>query len=132
MLNVDKQSSKPVYEQIIDQIQRLILSGTLAPDEQIPSVRALSLELSVNPNTIQKAYSELEIRQITYSVPGVGRFVAKDAKEKIGKNYKDKLDCIFNASYWLCLAGVNKELILDTVNKAISAAQTNMKEDETR
>jgi GntR family transcriptional regulator len=120
VLSIDKQSSRPVYEQIIEQFKRLILVGSLKPDEQIPSVRALSLDLSVNPNTVQKAYNELELIGITYSVPGVGRFVSKDAKEKIGADFQNKLDCIYDASLWLALAGVELSLVTDTVKRAYS------------
>ena len=128
MLNIDKQSGIPVYEQIIEQMQHLILVGSLAPDEQIPSVRSLSLDLSVNPNTIQKAYNELEINKITYSVPGVGRFVAKNAREKIGGCYHNKLDGVYEASYWLALAGIEQSLVNDTVGKAYSDAKRHMGE----
>ncbi len=65
MLNIDKQSVKPVYEQIVEQIEQLILAGSLEPNEQIPSVRSLSLELFVNLNTIQKAYNEFDISHIS-------------------------------------------------------------------
>ncbi|MFO7161600.1 MAG: GntR family transcriptional regulator [[Clostridium] cellulosi] len=130
-LNVDKQSSTPVYEQIIEQIKRMILIGSLKSDEQIPSVRSLSLELSVNPNTIQKAYNELEISGITYSVPGVGRFVSKDAKQKIGSDYKNNIDKIYEISYWLALSGVEHNLVIDMVNKAYDdALNTNKGKDE--
>ena len=69
MFMIDPMSRQPVYEQIIRQMERFILSGMLAPGDQLPSVRSLSLELSINPNTIQKAYSELDVRGIIYSVP---------------------------------------------------------------
>ncbi len=123
MLNIDKQSVSPVYEQIIEQMQRLILVGSLSPDEQIPSVRSLSLELSVNPNTIQKAYNELEFCHITYSVPGVGRFVAKGAKEIIGGIYLKKLDGIYETSYLLALAKVSQSKLTDIINRAYKDAQ---------
>lgn len=131
MLNIDKQSGKPVYEQIIEQMQHLILVGSLAPDEQIPSVRSLSLDLSINPNTIQKAYNELEIMHIAYSVPGIGRFVAKDAREKIGDCYLSKLDGVYEASYWLAFAGATQTLVVDTVNRAFSDAKRHIgREDD--
>ena len=79
MIVIDKQSRIPIYEQLIDGIKNDILNSFLEPDELIPSVRALSIELGINPNTIQKAYNELERLGITQSVPGVGRYVAKDA-----------------------------------------------------
>jgi GntR family transcriptional regulator len=123
MLNIDKQSGRPVYEQIIEQMQRLILVGSIMPDEQIPSVRSLSLELSVNPNTIQKAYNELEIDHITYSVPGVGRFVAKGAKEIIGNFYRSQLSGVYETSFWLALAEVTQSIVTDTVNRAYDDAK---------
>lgn len=126
MLSIDKLSVRPVYEQIVEQIQRLILVGSLKPDEQIPSVRSMSLDLSVNPNTIQKAYNELEINHITYSVPGVGRFVAKDAKTIIGNLYSNKIDTIYDLSYWLAIADVDRSHVVNSVNKAFDDAQRQM------
>ena len=60
MFQIDVMSRKPVYEQLINQMERFILTGVMHQDDQIPSVRSLSVELAVNPNTIQKAYSELD------------------------------------------------------------------------
>lgn len=81
LIAVDKMSHKPIYEQIVEQVQNLIVTGILKPDEMIPSVRNLSRECGTNPNTVQKAYNELERVGITYSVPGVGRYVSGNAKE---------------------------------------------------
>ena len=72
MFKIDIMSRVPVYEQIIEQMEKFILTGILSAKEQVPSVRSLSVELSVNPNTIQKAYSDLDRREIIYSVPGRG------------------------------------------------------------
>lgn len=83
LISIDKMSHKPIYEQIIEQFHNLIVTDVLKPNEIIPSVRNLSREIGTNPNTIQKAYVELERAGITYSVPGVGRYVAGDAKEKV-------------------------------------------------
>lgn len=76
MLNIDYRDSRPLYEQVADSFERMAVCGALAPDEQLPSVRQLAMELSINPNTIQKAYSELERRGVVYSVKGRGNFVA--------------------------------------------------------
>lgn len=73
MFQIDRFGRTPIYEQIIDQTQRLILSGALNAGDQLPSVRTLSRELSINPNTLQKAYAELERRGICISAPGNGR-----------------------------------------------------------
>ena len=86
MISIDKQSRVPVYEQLIDAFEKEILLGIREKDSMIPSVRTLSVELGINPNTVQKAYLELERRNITYSVPGVGRFVSKDGAAILKKD----------------------------------------------
>ena len=78
MIAIDVQSRKPIYEQIVERFETLIVSGVLAPDSQLPSVRALAMELSINPNTIQKAYAMLEQEGFIYPVRGRGNFVSGD------------------------------------------------------
>ena len=81
MFQIDPLNRTPVYEQLIRQTERFVLTGIFKPQDQVPSVRALSVELGVNPNTIQKAYSQMEASGILQSVPGRGRFVTGEAKE---------------------------------------------------
>lgn len=76
MFELDIRSRKPIYEQLIEKIKEMIIHGVLQPDEQLPSVRTLSSQLTVNPNTIQKAYRELEREGYIYSLQGKGSFVA--------------------------------------------------------
>ncbi|MFB5674150.1 GntR family transcriptional regulator [Paenibacillus terreus] len=76
MFELDVRSRKPIYEQLQDKIREMIVFGALQADEQLPSVRTLSSQLTVNPNTIQKAYRELERQGYIYSVQGKGSFVA--------------------------------------------------------
>lgn len=80
MLEIDKFSRVPIYEQIIAQMETHIRLGTFAPEEPLPSVRTLSVSVGVNPNTLQKAYAELERRGLCFSVPGSRRFVARSAQ----------------------------------------------------
>ena len=61
MIVIDYQNRKPIYEQIVERFQTLIITGAIEPDSQMPSVRSLAVDLSINPNTIQKAYRELEV-----------------------------------------------------------------------
>ncbi|MFJ7977957.1 GntR family transcriptional regulator [Peribacillus sp. NPDC096379] len=75
MFELDMRSRQPIYEQLVDKLKELIISEVLKPDEQLPSVRALAGQLTINPNTIQKAYRELEIQGYIYSVKGKGSFV---------------------------------------------------------
>lgn len=76
MFELDVRSRKPIYEQLTDKVKELIMHGILQADEQLPSVRILSSQLTVNPNTIQKAYRELEREGYIYSLQGKGSFVA--------------------------------------------------------
>ena len=78
MYQIDILSGTPVYEQIVEQTEQFVIQGILKPGDQLPSLRSLSLQLSVNPNTIQKAYSELERRGITRSAAGRGSFIPAD------------------------------------------------------
>ena len=79
MITIDYQSKLPLYEQIAERFQALILRGALPPGSQMPSVRSLAVELSINPNTIQKAFSLLETQGYIYPVKGRGNFVADTA-----------------------------------------------------
>lgn len=76
MISIDYQSRIPIYEQIVERFQTLILKGVLEPDTQIPSVRSLAVKLSINPNTIQKAYTLLEQQGYIYSIKGRGNYIA--------------------------------------------------------
>lgn len=80
MIVLDLKDSRPIYEQIVERFKHLILCGALAEDEKLPSVRSLAMELAINPNTIQKAYGELERQEFIYTVKGRGNFVSANGK----------------------------------------------------
>lgn len=75
MILIDYKDRRPIYEQVVERFEELILKGVLDPQSQLPSVRNLAMELSINPNTIQRAYTELERKGLIYSVKGKGSFV---------------------------------------------------------
>lgn len=75
MILLDYKDSRPIYEQVAEKLQELMILGVLEEDSQMPSVRSLATELSINPNTIQRAYGELERNGFIYSVKGRGSFV---------------------------------------------------------
>ena len=77
MFDLDLQSRTPIYEQLYKKTIELIIKGVLKENEQLPSVRSLAKEIGVNPNTVAKAYQELERNKIIYSVSGRGSFIAK-------------------------------------------------------
>ena len=76
MISINYRDPRPIYEQIRDELRTLILTGVLPPGEKLPSVRELAQELAINPNTIQRAYRELEQGGFIDSVPGKGNFAA--------------------------------------------------------
>ena len=89
MITIDYQSKLPLYEQIAERFQALILRGALPPGSQMPSVRSLAVELSINPNTIQKAFALLEQQGYIYPVRGRGNYVSDTAK--LAENKKHSL-----------------------------------------
>lgn len=76
MIVLDYQERRPIYEQIAEKLQVLINKGILEKDEQMPSVRKLAMDLSINPNTIQRAYALLESKGYIYPIKGRGNFVS--------------------------------------------------------
>lgn len=78
MIVIDYKDRRPIYEQVVERFQELILKGALPADTKLPSVRNLAMELSINPNTIQRAYATLEQKGYIYSVKGKGSFIAGD------------------------------------------------------
>ena len=82
MIILDYRDRRPIYEQVISRFQELMLTGALEKDSQLPSVRSLAMELSINPNTIQRAYVELERQGYIYTVKGKGSFVADNTVMK--------------------------------------------------
>ena len=79
MLSINYKDPRPIYEQVRDALRQLILSGAIKPEEKLPSVRELAGTLAINPNTIQRAYNELETEGYIYSVAGKGSFVSGTA-----------------------------------------------------
>lgn len=80
MIIIDYKDRRPIYEQIVERFQMLIVKGILEPDSQMPSVRRLATDLAINPNTIQKAYAILEQKGFIYPVKGKGNFVTGGSK----------------------------------------------------
>ena len=122
MFRIDALSRQPVYEQIIDQLERLVLAGVIKPGEQIPSVRSLSVQLSINPNTIQKAYAELDRRGILCSVPGRGCYISENARALLAEYRRRDLGQIEELSRGLALAGIEKGEAIAAVEPAKDGA----------
>lgn len=120
MFVVDVMSRVPVYEQIIKQVEEQVLTGILKEGDKLPSVRSLSVKLSINPNTIQKAYTELDRRQLIITVPGKGSFISEKAIEVVGANSREKMTELNNIIRELALAGVTKEEIINNIEEVFN------------
>lgn len=111
MITINTRDSRPIYEQIKESLCRLILSGVLQTGERLPSVRELAGTLAINPNTIQRAYRELELEGFIYSMPGKGSFVSP--LEQVDHSRIDGKKAQFReAARELMGLGMNKEALI--------------------
>jgi GntR family transcriptional regulator len=96
LIVIDYQDRRPLYEQIVEKFKMLIVRGVLEADSQMPSVRALATQLSINPNTIQRAYAELERQGFIYPVKGRGNFVSPNLRvvEERMREYRQRLSAL--------------------------------------
>lgn len=119
MIKIDYTSSKAIYEQIYEEITRLILSKALKPNEKLPSVRELAAMIKINPNTIQKAYKFLELDEYIYTVKGIGNFI-KDADD-LKRLYVNKVgDALKEAILSLKRLGISDDKIMNMVKDILS------------
>ncbi len=96
MFEINYRDSRPIYEQIKDGLRKLLVTGGIKPDEKLPSVREMASSMSINPNTIQRAYRELESEGYIYSVAGKGSFAAgvTETHEKMKEELKAKFTTV--------------------------------------
>lgn len=117
MIILDFRDRRPIYEQLTEKFQEMMMIGALDKNEKMPSVRQLAAELSINPNTVQRAYGELEREGFIYSIKGKGSFVAdisqlKDIRrEEIRKSLEQTAKRAF-------MSGISKEEFLEDAEKA--------------
>ncbi|HCU08721.1 MAG TPA: GntR family transcriptional regulator [Clostridiales bacterium] len=119
MFQLDLKSRKSIYEQIVDNCKELIVAGVLAPNDRLPSVRELSATLTVNPNTIQKAYRELEQTGWIYTVSGLGCFVSESRHEPDLAQIRALLNKIGTLVQELLFLGVSLEEVKQELDKVI-------------
>ena len=116
MIILDYKDTRPIYEQVVDKLQKLIINGVLEPDSRMPSVRSLAMELCINPNTIQKAYTELERTGFLYTIKGRGNFVTynEDLYLRKKKEYRDKMEKLLTEAEEI---GISRESMLEELKK---------------
>lgn len=116
MIILDYKDTRPIYEQVVDKLQKLIINGVLEPDSKMPSVRNLAMELSINPGTIQKAYAELERKGFLYTIKGRGNFVTYNEELYLLKKeeYRDKIDRLLTEAEEI---GISRAEMLDSLKE---------------
>ena len=122
MIILDYKDRRPIYEQVAEKLEELMLLGILGENEPLPSVRSLAMELSINPNTIQRAYAELERQGYIYKVKGKGSFVAENSvmKEKRKKDLLIQVSEVIDEAIRL---GISGEEIKNMVEIQYQAAE---------
>ena len=122
MIIMDYKDRRPIYEQVAEKLEELMLLGILGENEPLPSVRSLAMELSINPNTIQRAYGELERQGYIYTVKGKGSFVAENSvmKEKRKKDLLIQVSEVIDEAIRL---GISGEEIKNMVEIQYQAAE---------
>lgn len=121
MFQIDLLSRTPIYEQIVEQMERFILTGVISPGEQVPSVRSVAVEHSVNPRTILKAYADLDARDVIRPVPGKGYFVCEGAKQILSAGRLTMLGELSELLDKIVGAGIDKKTVLKYVDTAYAA-----------
>ena len=117
MLSITLNNKSPIYEQLVERIEFLILNGFLKENEQLPSVRELATYLAINPNTVQKAYTYLEQEGVTYSVNGKGRFVTDNIEALKQKRTELVLKDFIESINLLKKSGVNIDVLHSEIEK---------------
>lgn len=119
MYEIDLQSRIPLYEQVYKKIVELVANKALKPDDQLPSVRTLAKELGVNPNTVSKAYLQLENDKIIYTLAGRGSFISSLDVGKVQDKILVKVDEALEEAYNV---GISKDKIIKRVDEKWGAA----------
>ncbi|WP_099221934.1 GntR family transcriptional regulator [Listeria costaricensis] len=124
MFSLDRTNRAPIYEQIVQMIKKQVVAGILKPDDQVPSIREMAILLGVNPNTVSKAYQELERSEVLYTMKGKGAFIA----ETTGKTISEKarlaaVNQLKEAVVDLLIMGLSKEEIINRVEDIYKEGQ---------
>ncbi|MDD5949492.1 MAG: GntR family transcriptional regulator [Lachnospiraceae bacterium] len=117
MISLDLRGSKPIYEQIVEQMKRNISKGYLKPGDAIPSVRRMALELTITPGTVAKAYQELERQKLIETIRGKGTFVASQKQKMDDDRVEQIRRQLASEVLELKLMGIKREEIAELFNE---------------
>ena len=116
IITLDLQSRIPIYEQIIRAVERYVSLEILKPNEQIPSIRELASKLGINPNTVKKAYDELEQKNVIYALSTKGYFISDKTNELVERKIKEGINDIKRIISELENLGISKKDLIKKIN----------------
>ncbi len=117
MITIDYRDRRPLYQQIVAKVEAMAVQGLLPPDSQLPSVRSLAMDLAINPNTIQRAYQELEKKGIIYSVQGKGSFIAQPSQEFLEQKKESFWQKVQETVHAACVLGIREPEFLQQCSR---------------
>lgn len=117
LINLDYQSRTPIYEQIVDSIEKYVALGILKEKQQIPSIREMASSIGVNPNTVKKSYDILETRGIIRTISTKGTFISENTKKTTQEKIDKEINHIKEEIIELTKLGINYEEILERIKK---------------
>ncbi len=127
-MNIDPTMSVPIYKQIADYIRQTVAAGVYRPGEMIPSLRALALQLKVNPNTVQRAYEQLEREGLVRSRKGLGMFVTQQGAKTAQTKSEAAVCSAFARGIRAALAaGIQPPRVLTAFEKAWESVETEVR-----
>ncbi len=120
MIDIDTTSSTPIYVQIVNSIKEGILKGVFEPGEKLPSVRDMAKMMTLNPNTVQKAYKELEREKVVVTIQGRGTFISEEYKPRKDEHKLNEVKEIFKKGIIEAFyMGFNKEELINLIRNLI-------------
>ncbi|MFA9397180.1 MAG: GntR family transcriptional regulator [Clostridiaceae bacterium] len=136
MINIDSRSATPIYKQIVEKVKENILTGLLRPGDKLPSVREMSSRITANPNTVSRAYIELERQKVIETIRGKGTYVSLDYEPKMEEDkmnrLKKELKNIIIEAYYM---GIGKKEIMefmDDIYKTVDNQDSIINRDDKR
>lgn len=124
-MNINFDTSKPIYEQIIDQVKQRLVRGELNPGDRLPSQRDMAREIEVNPNTIQRAYREMEVLELVETQRGKGTFIKEDKNMVIEIKKEMARDAAFRFLQEMTALGFSTDEIVNWVEKELISLKNN-------
>ncbi len=118
VISINYRDPRPIYEQIMDSVRRLVISGAMQPEEKLPSVRELASQLAINPNTIQRAYRELEAEGYIYSVAGKGSYITRRDEVEDSRR-QELLDRFDTAAKELRFLGMSRQALVKHLEEEV-------------